>query len=202
MARPWCGATRGLYFARTPMLLWAAPMNNFRIPAGDLSVRLPFSAGWESEQHHTKQMALIGINLNSYPLDNLPILTSDQITQIAGALGLVVNPYFGVQPLVVDQDYKNPRATQVGAGVEREITSGITVGADFTYVKTDYLQRNRELNLGVPEPRATDPAQRPIFPTARPDTLLGSVQLREVERRVRVHGAHAEQSRPQAVGRR
>ena len=169
----------GLYFARTPMLLWAAPMNNFRIPPGDLSVRLPFSAPGNPNNTIAKQMALIGINLNSYPLNSLPILTSDQITQIAGALGLVVNPYLGVQPLVVDQDYKNPRATQVGAGVEREITSGITVAADFTYVKTDYLQRNRELNLGVPEVRATDPAQRPIFPTPRPNTLLGSVQLRE-----------------------
>ena len=31
----------GLYYARTPALLWAAPMNNFRVPPGDLSVRLP-----------------------------------------------------------------------------------------------------------------------------------------------------------------
>jgi hypothetical protein len=35
------------------------------------------------------------------------------------------------------------------------------------------------LNLSVPEPRATDPAQRPFFPTARPNTSLGSVQVRE-----------------------
>ena len=169
----------GLYYARTPMLLWAAPMNNFRIPPGDLSVQLPFSVPGNPNNTIAKQMALIGINLNNYPLDNLPILTTEQITQVAGALGLVVNSYLGAQPIAVDQDYKNPRAIQGGAGIEREIRSGVTVAADFTYVKTDYLQRNRELNLGQPAVRPTDPALRPIFPTARPNTSLGSVQLRE-----------------------
>jgi len=169
----------GVYYARTPMLLWAAPMNNFRVPPGDLSVQLPFSAPGNPNNTLYKQMALIGIDLNRSPLNNLPILTTDQITQIAGALGLVVNPYLGAQPIAVDQDYKNPRAYQAGTGVERELTSGVTVAADLTYVKTDHLQRNRELNLGVPVPRDNDPALRPIFPTARPNTSLGSVQLRE-----------------------
>ena len=54
----------------------------------------------------------------------------------------------------------------------------LSVAADFIYVKTDHLQRNRDLNLGVPTPRPTDPAQRPIFP-ARPLTSLSSVQVRE-----------------------
>jgi len=45
-------------------------------------------------------------------------------------------------------------------------------------VKTDRLQRNRDLNIGVPAPRPTDPAQRPIFP-ARPLSTLFSVQTRE-----------------------
>ena len=169
----------GLYYARTPMLLWAAPMNNFRVPPGDLSVQLPLSAPGNPNNTLYKQMALIGIDLNTSPLNNLPILTTDQITQIAGALGLVVNPYLGAQPIVVDQEYKNPRATQAGGGVEREIVSGVTVAADVTYVKTDYLQRNRELNLFQPVVVPIDPALRPVFATARPNTLLGSVQVRE-----------------------
>ena len=41
--------------------------------------------------------------------------------------------------------------------------TNFSVGADVVYVKTDFLQRNRDLNIGVPAPRATDPAQRPIF---------------------------------------
>ena len=55
----------------------------------------------------------------------------------------------------------------------------MTVAADVTYVKTEYLQRNRELNLFQPAPVAGDPAERPVFATPRPNTLLGSVQVRE-----------------------
>lgn len=34
----------GIFYARTPLLLLAAPVNNFRDPAGDLSVQIPFSS--------------------------------------------------------------------------------------------------------------------------------------------------------------
>lgn len=170
----------GLYYARTPALIWASPMNNFRVPAGDLSVQLPFpvSAG---SPHNTlyKQFLLIGVDLNKTPLDNLPVITPEQISQIASALGLNPNPYNGAQPLAVDPDFRNPRATQAGAGVERELLPGFNAGAELTYVKTDFLQRNRELNLAIPAPRPTDVAQRPMFPSARPLAALGSVQVRE-----------------------
>ena len=36
-------AFSGVYYARTPLIGLAAPFNNFRSPAGDLSVRLPFA---------------------------------------------------------------------------------------------------------------------------------------------------------------
>ena len=170
----------GIYYARTPMLLWAGPMNNFRVPPGDLSVQLPFTApAGNPNTTLYRQLLLIGIDLNRTPLNQLPILSTEQITQVASALGLTVNPYLGSQPIVIDQDFKNPRATQVGGGVEREILQGVTASADVTYVKTDNLQRNREMNLLPPAPAANDPAQRPVFPTVRPNTLLGSVQVRE-----------------------
>jgi hypothetical protein len=78
----------------------------------------------------------------------------------------------------VDSDFKNPRAIQAGTGVEHELSTNLSVGADVIYVKTDHLERNRDLNVGVPTPRATDPAQRPIFP-ARPLATLNQVQIRE-----------------------
>jgi hypothetical protein len=166
------------------MLLWAGPMNNFRLPPGDLSVQLPLvpPAGNPNTTLY-RQLLLIGIDLNTVPLDRLPVLTPAQITQIASALGLVVNPYVGAQPIVIDQDFRNPRATQAGFGVEREVLSGTTLGAEYTYVKTDFLQRNREMNLAVPATRPTDVAQRPFFPTARPLSALGSVQVREASAR-------------------
>ena len=50
-------------------------------------------------------------------------------------------------------------------------------------MKTDNLQRNREVNLSTPLIRANDAAQRPFFGlltgTPRPVTTLGSVQVRE-----------------------
>jgi hypothetical protein len=68
----------------------------------------------------------------------------------------------------------------------------VTVGIDGTFIKTDRLQRNRELNLPVPVIRANDPAQRPFFGlttgTARPLAALGSVQVRESTARSKYAG--------------
>jgi hypothetical protein len=174
----------GLYYARSPALLYAGPMNNYRQPPGDLSIQLPFTvpAGNPNNTLY-RQFLLIGIDLNQTPLGQLPVLTVDQVTAIAAALGLSVDPFFGAQPISIDNDFKNPRAFQVGLGAERQIAGGITVGIEGSYVKTDRLQRNRELNLPVPIIRANDPAQRPFFGlttgTPRPLTALGSVQVRE-----------------------
>jgi hypothetical protein len=174
----------GIYYARTPAILYASPMNNFRVPAGDLSLQLPLTVPLANPNKTVyQQLALIGIDLNSYALGNLPILTADQLGQVAAALGLPLNPYFGAQPIVIDQDFKNPRATQAGVGYEREFAPGMNAGAEYIYVKTDRLQRNRELNLPAPTIRPTDLAQRPYFGVAtgtpRPLTALGSVQVRE-----------------------
>jgi hypothetical protein len=169
----------GVYYARTPMLIFSDPMNNFRVPAGNVSVRLPFAVPVGNPNTTVyRQLALIGIDLNRFPLSEFPLLSPEQVTQIAAALGLNPNPYQGAQVLAVDQDFKNPRAFQAGTGVEREVLPDMSVAADLIYVKTDRLERNRDLNLSVPVARAADPAQRPIF-GARPLTSLGSVQVRE-----------------------
>ena len=169
----------GLYYARTPMLIFSDPMNNFRVPPGNVSVRLPYAvpAGNLNATVY-RQMLLIGIDLNRYSLSDFPLLTPEQLSQMAAALGLNPNPYQGVQVLAVDQDFKNPRAFQAGTGVERELAPNFAVAADLIYVKTDRLERNRDLNLPVPASRPTDPAQRPIF-GARPLASLSSVQVRE-----------------------
>ncbi len=170
----------GLYYARSPMLLFAGPMNNFRVPPGDVSTRLPFPvpAGNPNVTLY-QQLRLIGIDLNTVRLDNLPVLTTEQITQIATILGVTTNPFSSAQVIAVDQDFRNPRSIQGGVGVERELVTDLTVSADVTYVKTEFLQRNREMNLGIPTPSASDPAQRPIFSLTRPQPGLASVQVRE-----------------------
>jgi hypothetical protein len=169
----------GIYYARTPMLVYSDPMSNFRVPPGNVSVRLPYQvpAGNPNNTLY-KQLLLIGVDLNRFALGQFPLLTPEQLTQVAAALGLNPNPYQGAGTTAVDEDFKNPRAFQVGGGVEREIATNLTVAADYLYVKTENLERNVDLNVGVPVPRASDPAQRPIFP-ARPLASLGQVQIRE-----------------------
>jgi hypothetical protein len=169
----------GLYYARSPMLLFSDPMTNFRVPPGNLTVSLPYQVPAGNPNYTLyEQFLLIGINLNNTPLSDLPRLTPEQLTAIAAALGIASNPFQGVNVMGVDRDFKNPRAFQAGAGVERELTSNLSAAADVVYVKTDNLQRNRDLNVGIPVPRPTDPAQRPIFP-ARPLAALNQVQFRE-----------------------
>ncbi len=176
----------GIYYARSPSLLFAGPMNNYRLPPGDLSTQLPFRAPAGNPNTTVyRQLLLIGIDLNRTPLNALPVLTPEQVTSIAQALGLTLDPFAGAQPISMDNDFKNPRAYQAGFGLERQVANGLTIGIDGTVVKTDRLQRNRELNLPAPVIRPTDPAQRPFFgltstpATPRPVTTLGSVQVRE-----------------------
>lgn len=185
----------GIYYARTPMLLFAAPLNNWRVPAGDLSIRLPLpvtSLPADSPLRSCNtvycQLNLIGINLNNFTLDNLPVLTAQQVQSVAQALGLALDPFQGAAPITWAEDYRNPKSYQFGGGIEREIARGLTVGVDYSQVSTFYLQRNRDLNLPTPVIRPNDPAQRPYFGArivsgqpsqGRPIPSLGSIQVRE-----------------------
>jgi hypothetical protein len=160
----------GIYFARTPLLLFAGAGNNWRLPAGDLSVQLPFSTASLLAGNPLKtcttvycQLKLIGIDLNAFSLSALPDISSDKVVSVASALGLTADPFFGAQPILNSKDYKNPKAYQGGLGVERQLSQSLSVGADFTYVHTVNLQRNRDLNLPLPVIRAADPAKRPFF---------------------------------------
>ena len=120
----------GIYYARTPLLLMAAPMNNFRVPPGDLSVALCRFPAPEGSPHLTlyDQMKLIGIDLNRRSLDNLPTLAPDQITAIAEALGIENNPFAGARVTMVDAGFRNPMARQFGGGLQHEIRPRLVAG--------------------------------------------------------------------------
>jgi hypothetical protein len=188
-------AYSGIYYARTPLLLFTSPLNNWRNPPGDVSIQLPISVSALPVGNPLRscttvycQLKLIGVDLNTFPLTGLPVITTAQIQSIGTALGLPVDPFNGAQVLTWASDYKNPMSYQFGGGVERQIGNGLTVGIDYSQVNTFYLQRNRDVNMPRPIIRANDPAQRPYYGVrvvtgqpvqARPVSTLGSVQVRE-----------------------
>jgi outer membrane receptor for ferrienterochelin and colicin len=175
----------GIYYARTPLLVFASSVNNFRNPPGDVRTTLPF-VGFSQTTFDTflgtpggapyvaitgcnlaaapntdarnrctpntvfRQFAILGINLNNSPLNNLPILSTDNISGIASALGLTPNPFVGAQVTGHAEDFKNPRSLQFGIGFEREIATNWVIGLDYSQVKTTRLQRNRDINLPAP----------------------------------------------------
>ncbi len=207
-------AFSGLYFARTPLLVLAAPVNNFRIPPGDVSVQLPFSlpAGFNlttflanNPQYVAimqatganctanpasctpntlfRQFAILGINLNTRPLNNLPTLSAQQLQQIAQALGTQTPPPgFGANLIAMQNDFENPQSFQFGVGYEKEILPNLIIGIDYTHVKTIHLERNRDINLPPPDPAncTSNLAQRPCFNRSlRPVPQIGRLLIRE-----------------------
>lgn len=175
----------GIYYARTPGLIFADSVNNYRATPGNVSTQLPFqgfsqanfdlfAASAAGTPYRTitgcdpsapvnsparnfctpnsvfRQFAILGLNLNSFQLGNLPDVTPSQIANIANALGFSSNPFVGAQITGHDENFKNPQSYQFGFAFEKEISSGFIIGADYSYVKTVHLQRNRDLNLPAP----------------------------------------------------
>ncbi len=201
-------AYSGVYYARTPAIVLAAPFNNFRNPAGDLSAQLgpgAFSASTfnqvtfdaanpqyvaivgagQAPNTVYRQMAILGINLNTLSLSNLPSLTPTQLQTIAdriqaartgpaSPLGFFQNTnVIGISP-----DFQNPVSYQFGGGFEREIFNDFIFGMDFSWVKTVHLERNVDINL--PAPSSFDIVGRPIYIRAnRPVPTLATIQLRD-----------------------
>lgn len=172
----------GIYYARSPLLLFAGPINNFRVPPGDVSVTLPFTVSAGQPATLYDQLALIGIDLNQFGLDNLPNVTPEQIQQIAAELGLSPNPFFGASVTSIAPGFENPTSYQGGIGVEHEVMPGLVVGGDFSYVHTVHLQRNIQVNLPVPVFDPADKAQRPqyfVTGAVRPVPTLRDVTVRD-----------------------
>jgi hypothetical protein len=185
----------GIYYAATPLLTLAAPLNNLRTPPGDLTVQLPTTNLPASLNTVYKQFQSIGIDLNTTTLDKLPILTLDQfnkiISNITQAGGAAPNPLSGLQIVTMGSKFANPRSTQFGGGVEHEVMRGFTVGANFDYVNTVHLNYNLDIDLPTPIIRPGDKSERPFFGIVsstvigaqhRPITQLGDsgyVQVRD-----------------------
>ncbi|MEO6655742.1 MAG: hypothetical protein ABIO36_06625, partial [Pyrinomonadaceae bacterium] len=175
----------GIYYARTPGLIFADSTNNYRSTPANVSSQIPylgfsqaafdtFAASASGLNYRTitgcdpaaatgtnarnactpntvfRQFAIANINLNSFTLGALPNVTPAQLSTIAQGLGLSANPFVGATVTGHSSDFKNPRSYQFGGGAEREIMSNFVIGIDYSYVKTDRVQRNRDINLPGP----------------------------------------------------
>ncbi|MGQ0541653.1 MAG: carboxypeptidase regulatory-like domain-containing protein [Blastocatellia bacterium] len=199
----------GVYYARTPLIVLAAPFNNFRDPAGDLSVTIgspAFSAtGFNQATFDTqnpqyvsivgagvtpntvfRQFAILGINLNSSALTSLPVLSPAQLSTIANAIrNATTNPpaslgvYQNANFIGITDDYRNPQSFQFGGGVEHQLADGLVVGADYSQVNTIYLQRNRDINLPAPTGVDLVTGRVLVNRNSRPLTQIGTIQLRD-----------------------
>ncbi|HYL38811.1 MAG TPA: TonB-dependent receptor [Bryobacteraceae bacterium] len=179
----------GLFYAATPMLVYAAGTNNFRLPPGDLS--LSYSPTSASQPTVYQVFKTAGFDLNNYKLDNLPVLTPTQAsTAIATLTGNAPNVFSNgaTSYTATANDFQNPRALQAGVGLDQEITSGWLVSAQFNYINTVHLERNRDYNLPEPALRASD--GRYIYNRLnRPLPQFGQIVLRESSSRSMYRGA-------------
>lgn len=184
-------AHTGLFYASTPLIVMAGPVNNFRLPPGDVSITLAPVGGLTVYQ----QLLAAGVDLNRYALGQIPVIPAETVQRAAQlALGSAPDPFAGASLTAMAADFRNPRAVQAGAGIESEILSNLVIGIQWNYVNTVHLQRNRDYNLPLPTLLANDASQRPNYGlrtrnVRRPLPNLGTILARESSARSLYRGA-------------
>jgi len=177
----------GYFYAANPLLLFATAINNFRSTPGDVSLAMPFAVPTANPCKTLYcQFNLIGINLSTTSLTNLPTVNSTQAVAIAAALGLTPSPFTGANVLTWADNYQSPRSLQWNIGLQHEIARGWSVAVDYTFINTVHLERNRDFNLPRPNAATGDLSLRECFglrnctpAQSRPISSLGSVTVRE-----------------------
>src|SRR5213594_2145277 len=148
----------GIFYAATPMILLADSTNNFRLPPGNVSLSLPRLGSTVY-----RDLLAIGVDLNRYALDSLPVLTPDQIARAAAGTGAAPDPFANARFVATANNFTNPRSLQTGLGMEHAISNNWVVGAQFNYLNTVHLERNLDENLPQPQINPADAARRPNF---------------------------------------
>jgi hypothetical protein len=177
----------GIFYGATPLLSFAGPVNNFRVPPGDVSIGFGNTVGQPSIYQAFLQA---GVDLNRTPIDRLTAIPVEQVTRAAAIAngGTARDPFVGASFLGMGADFRNPRAVQGGLGVESELFTNFTAGVQFHYVNTVNLLRNRNYNLPIPAPVAGDQTGRPIF-GVRPNTAINLLTIRESSSRAMYRAA-------------
>src|SRR5262249_22766247 len=126
-------AQTGIYYAQTPLIIYSGPLNNYRIPGGDVSLAIN-AIGTNTVY---RQLLAAGIDLNKFTVDKLPILTPEQVASVAGPGR---NPFSGANTTTTSGDnYHNPRSFQVTFSAQHQIGSGLVVDYQLNHVNTVHL---------------------------------------------------------------
>ena len=196
----------GLFYSRTPLLLFAGAVNNYRSTPGDLQTTFSFLDGSfdqamfdAANPQYTaivgpgvrpttiyRLFAVAGIDLNNFALDNLPVLTVAQLNSVnaaleaasPGATPSTLGAFTNSFPFAIANDFENPGSAQWGVGYEREVGKNFYIGFDYSSVNAYNRQRNININL-PPATQFTPVAQRPDYQRRRVVSSLGSIQLRQ-----------------------
>lgn len=160
----------GVFHATTPPVFLNAATNAYRQPPLNLSVQLPTAGSTVY-----RQFLNAGIDLNDYPLDNLPIFSPEQIIGVLGG-----DPFQGAAPSGVSPDFRNPRAVKFTLGVESRLSGKMVAGAQWMYNRTMRLHGMRDYNLPPSSVRPDDPAGIPFYDLSRrPSPTLSAVTVAE-----------------------
>lgn len=149
----------GVFYAATPMLLFSGATNNFRLPAGDVSLALAPTATMTVYQ----QLQAAGLDLNQYSLEALPVIPVSVVQRASSIAlgGTARDPFVGAALNMMGPGYHNPRSFQTGAGADYQLNSRWVLGGQFNLVNTAWLERNRDYNM--PYFTIRDASGRPFY---------------------------------------
>jgi len=176
-ARTVVRAQTGLYYAQTPLVLYTAPLDNFRLPGGDLTLEI----APEGPNSVYRQFQTAGFDFNQLALDRLPVFSvADVWIKVAGQR----NQFANSNVITTSGDsYRDPRAYQASFGLQHQIAEGLVVDYQLIHVNAVHLERNVDYNVPVPFVQPGDLSQRPFFGlrsgTSRPNPNLGAVLVRD-----------------------
>jgi hypothetical protein len=171
----------GIHYAQTPLLLLAAPLTNFGLPPGDLTLQIAPGGG----RTVYGRFADAGFDFNRVELGRLPVYTVDDVwMRVAGQ----PNPFAGARVTATSGDrFRNPRAAQASLSVAHQFSTGLVFDYTLNHVNTVHLQRNVDFNVPAPVVRPGDESLRPFFGlrsgTPRPNRNLAWVMVRDASAR-------------------